>query len=369
MIKQFLGIINSEFKDYNRRKFLQDLMAGITVAAVALPLALAFGVSSGTTAAAGLITAIVAGIIISSLSGAFYQISGPTGAMAAILISLIGKYGMNGIFIATFMAGIFLLLAGIFRLGNLISLIPSPVITGFTSGIAIIIASGQIKNFFGIEHFTGSFFDLMKFISGLHIDYPSTIIGLLTILLMIFYPKSWGKKFPASLLAILLSTLAVLALKLDIPLVGKIPTTLIPQAHLRLTELNLQDMKTLLIPAISITVLGMTESLLCGASAGRATNHPMDNNQELVAQGIGNIFIPFFRRNSSNSRNCSNKCSYKIRCSNSLNWYYSRPYSSSINVSICTIYDSYSTKCPCWCSYHDRRKNERVGSHSFLIQK
>lgn len=115
MIKQFLGIINSEFKDYNRRKFLQDLMAGITVAAVALPLALAFGVSSGTTAAAGLITAIVAGLIISSLSGAFYQISGPTGAMAAILISLIGKYGMNGIFIATFMAGIFLLIAGIFR--------------------------------------------------------------------------------------------------------------------------------------------------------------------------------------------------------------------------------------------------------------
>ena len=108
MIKQFLGIINSEFKDYNRRKFLQDLMAGITVAAVALPLALAFGVSSGTTAAAGLITAIVAGLIISSFSGAFYQISGPTGAMAAILISLIGKYGMNGIFIATFMAGIFL---------------------------------------------------------------------------------------------------------------------------------------------------------------------------------------------------------------------------------------------------------------------
>lgn len=96
------------------------------------------------------------------------------------------------------------------------------------------------------------------------------------------------------MLAILLSTLAVLALKLDIPLVGKIPTTLIPQAHLRLTELNPQDMKTLLIPAISITVLGMTESLLCGASAGRATNHPMDNNQELVAQGIGNIFIPFF---------------------------------------------------------------------------
>ncbi len=125
-------------------------------------------------------------------------------------------------------------------------------------------------------------------------DYPSTIIGILTILLMIFYPKSWGKKFPASLLAILLSTLAVLALKLNVPVVGKIPTTLIPQAHLRLTEINLQDMKTLLIPAISITVLGMTESLLCGASAGRATNHPMDNNQELVAQGIGNIFIPFF---------------------------------------------------------------------------
>ncbi|MCZ7690089.1 SulP family inorganic anion transporter, partial [Lactococcus cremoris] len=143
-------------------------------------------------------------------------------------------------------------------------------------------------------HFTGSFFDLMKFIGGLHIDYPSTIIRLLTILLMIFYPKSWGKKFPASLLAILLSTLTVLALKLNVPVVGKIPTTLIPQAHLRLTEINLKDMKTLLIPALSITVLGMTDSLLCGASAGRAPNHPMDNNQELFAQGIGNIFILFF---------------------------------------------------------------------------
>ena len=294
MFKNFLSIINSEFQGYNQKRFLQDLMAGITVAAVALPLALAFGVSSGTTAAAGLITAIVAGIAISSFSGAFYQISGPTGAMAAILISLVAKYGMNGIFIATFLAGIILLIAGIFRLGNLISLIPSPVITGFTSGIAIIIASGQVQNFFGISHFTGSFFDLMKNIFRLHINYFSLSIGILTILLMIFYPKSWGKKIPASLLAIILSTLAALALNLSVPMVGEIPTTLIPKAHLHLNALNFENIKVMLSPALTIAILGMTESLLCGASAGRATNHPMDNNQELVAQGFGNLILPFF---------------------------------------------------------------------------
>lgn len=294
MFKNYLCIIRSEFKGYNQKKLMLDVMAGITVAAVALPLALAFGVSSGTTAAAGLVTAIVAGITIGSLSGAYYQISGPTGAMAAILISLVSAYGINGIFIATFMAGILLLLAGLLRFGNMISLIPSPVITGFTSGIAIIIASGQIKNFFGIEHFKGTFFELLQSIFALNIDYTSTLIGILTILLMVFYPKSWGQKMPASLLAILISTFAVILLNFNIPVVGKIPTTLLPAERLHLSAINYENIKALIIPALSIAVLGMIESLLCGASAGRAVNHPIDNNQELVAQGVGNLILPFF---------------------------------------------------------------------------
>ena len=149
MFNNFTNQLKTEFKGYNTAKFTKDLMAGITVAAVALPLALAFGVSSGADAAAGLITAIIAGFVMSLLSGGYYQISGPTGAMAAILTSLVVQYGIDGVFIATFLAGAILFIAGIMHLGKLTSFIPTPVITGFTSGIAVIIAFGQIDNFFG----------------------------------------------------------------------------------------------------------------------------------------------------------------------------------------------------------------------------
>lgn len=144
-------MLKREFKGYNGKKFGKDVLAGVTVAAVALPLALAFGVSSGATAASGLVTAIISGLIIGALSGASYQISGPTGAMTAILVSLVAQYGMQGVFIASLLAGIILLLCGIFKLGGLVSYLPSPVITGFTSGIAIIIALGQIDNLTGMK--------------------------------------------------------------------------------------------------------------------------------------------------------------------------------------------------------------------------
>ena len=149
MLSKFISSLKQEFGGYNAAALTKDLMAGLTVAAVALPLALAFGVSSGADAASGLITAIIAGLIMSLLSGGYYQISGPTGAMAAILMSLVAAYGMDGVFIATLIAGIILLLAGILHLGKLTSFIPAPVITGFTSGIAVIIALGQVDNFFG----------------------------------------------------------------------------------------------------------------------------------------------------------------------------------------------------------------------------
>ncbi len=294
MLKNFIVMLQDEFKGYNQGKFLKDLMAGITVAAVALPLALAFGVSSGATASAGLVTAIIAGCVIGSLSGAFYQISGPTGAMAAILIALIGQYGMQGVFLATFMAGILLILAGVFRLGILTSLIPSSVITGFTSGIAVIIASGQIKNFFGLKNFTGTFPELFNQVLNLNINFTAIIIASFTILLMIFYPKSWGSKIPASLVSIILTTLIVILFKIDVPVVGEIPTTLIPELRFHLGDINLNTIQGFIVPAFSIAALGMIESLLCGASAGHATKKPLDNNQELLAQGVGNLILPFF---------------------------------------------------------------------------
>ena len=156
-------MLRDEFQGYNRTKFQQDLLAGLTVAAVALPLALAFGVASGASAAAGLVTAVIAGLVIGLLSGAPYQISGPTGAMSAVLIVLVQRYGLQGIWIAGLISGLFLLIIGVLKLGRFIAFIPSPVITGFTSGIALIIFIGQIDNFLGVKT-PGSESALFKFL-------------------------------------------------------------------------------------------------------------------------------------------------------------------------------------------------------------
>ena len=171
-------------------------MAGVTVAAVALPLALAFGVSAGATAAAGLVTAIVAGIVMSLLTGGYYQISGPTGAMAAILGSLIATHGMQGVFVAGLMSGIILVIADILHLGELTSFVPSPVITGFTSGIAVVIALGQIDNFFG-THSEGAT-AIAKLLSYKDLgfrDLTSVLVALFVVLLMVFFPRSGMQSF------------------------------------------------------------------------------------------------------------------------------------------------------------------------------
>lgn len=296
MFKKYIFLLNEEFDGYDRQKFQKDLLAGITVAAVALPLALAFGVSSGANAAAGLITAVIAGLIIGGLSGGFYQISGPTGAMAAILMSIAATQGMSGVLLATFLAGLLLLVAGIFRLGTLTSFIPAPVITGFTSGIAIIIALGQVDNLFGVHSEGANVIE--KFLSyqtfGFSINFSSFIMGLLVIIGMIIYPQKWAQTIPSSLMAIILATVAMFLFHLPIATVGKIPQTLISSDRLTFAAFHLDSLKEVMVPAISIALLGMVESLLCGASAGRMANKPLDSNQELVAQGIGNLVLPFF---------------------------------------------------------------------------
>lgn len=296
MFKKYVFLLKEEFTGYDFSKFQKDLLAGITVAAVALPLALAFGVSSGANAAAGLITAVIAGLIIGSLSGGFYQISGPTGAMAAILMSIAATQGMQGVLLATFLAGILLLLAGILRLGTLTSFIPAPVITGFTSGIAIIIALGQVDNLFGV-HSEGA--NVIEKLSSYHtlgfpVNIASFLMGLVVIMGMVFYPKKWAAKVPSSLLAIIVATVVMVLFKLPIATVGKIPQTLISSDRLMIDAFTVSGLKEVMVPAISIALLGMVESLLCGASAGRMANKPLDSNQELVAQGIGNLVLPFF---------------------------------------------------------------------------
>ena len=296
MLRGFAEDWKREFRGYNSATLMKDVMAGLTVAAVALPLALAFGVSSGADAAAGLITAIIAGLVMSMLAGGYYQISGPTGAMAAILTSLVASYGLDGVFLATLMAGVLLLLAGILHLGKLTSFIPAPVITGFTSGIAVIIALGQIDNFFGT--YSEGTTAVAKLLSygrlGFSPDWISVGIGLFVVLFMVFFPKKWNAIVPASLISIILATAASILLQLEVAVVGEIPQTLFPENSLRFSALQPATMGKLIAPACSIAILGMIESLLCGASAAQMTGVRLKSNQELIAQGVGNILLPFF---------------------------------------------------------------------------
>lgn len=296
MLKNYISDLRREFRGYNAAALTQDLMAGLTVAAVALPLALAFGVSSGADAAAGLVTAIVAGIIISLLSGGYYQISGPTGAMAAVLVSVGAAHGMQGMFLAGALSGIILILAALLHLGNLTSFVPAPVITGFTSGIAVIIAMGQIDNFFGTTSEGAS--AISKLLSygelGFRPDMTTTAIGVAVVLVMGLFPKKWNAVVPGSLVSIILATAATIAFDLNVATVGEIPKSLLLDNRLMLSEIDLSQATALLGAGFSIAILNMLESLLCGASAGRATGVKLNNDQELLAQGIGNLILPFF---------------------------------------------------------------------------
>lgn len=297
LINDYGKIIKNEFKGYNAKKFGKDALAGVTVAAVALPLALAFGVSSGATAASGLITAIFAGLIIGGLAGASYQISGPTGAMTAILASLVAQYGIQGVFIASFIAGALLLIAGILKLGGLVSYLPMPVITGFTSGIAITIALGQVNNLSGLISEGTTTIEKIKsyFVLEQHIDLTGLIIGAAVIVFMFVYPKKINQYFPSSLAAIILTTAANMIFKFNVAVVGEIPKTVFLDDRLDLSVLSDWDtVKGMIIPAVSIAALGLIESLLCGASAGRMKNEKLNANVELAAQGIGNMILPLF---------------------------------------------------------------------------
>ena len=290
-------LYKDEFSSYSLAKFQQDLLAGLTVAAVALPLALAFGVASGATAAAGLVTAILAGILIGALGGAPYQISGPTGAMSAVLIVLVQRYGLEGIWVAGLLSGFLLLLIGIMRLGRFIAFIPSAVISGFTSGIALIIFIGQIDNFLGVKTAAAETAALKffgYFNGGFSPDWQAMVIGSVVILTMVLWPPKWNTRFPASLLGLILATLLSSTLNWSAQVIGDIPQTLILHDRLSLSNVPWANLSDFIAPTLTITALGAVESLLCGAVGSNMTGVRMQANQELIAQGIGNMVIPFF---------------------------------------------------------------------------
>ena len=289
----------SEFGNYSAERFRLDLLAGLTVAAVALPLALAFGVASSATAAAGLVTAIIAGFVIGALSGAPYQISGPTGAMSAVLVVIVQKYGLQGLWTAGVLAGAMMLALGIFRLGWVINFIPAPVITGFTSGIALIIFIGQIDNFLGVTTL-GAETVALKAIGYVTNAIPApnwqpVFCAAIVIVTMLVLPRlKWTSHFPAALIGIAIATAAGWSLGWTIITIGTIPATILLDERFMPTVNDLGNLGDLLVPAVAIAALGSIESLLAGTVAGRMTGIKLNANQELVAQGVGNLITPFF---------------------------------------------------------------------------
>ena len=289
-------------KHYSKQTFAADLMAGIIVGIVALPLAIAFGIASGVSPEKGIITAIIAGFIISLLGGSKVQIGGPTGAFIVIVYGIIAQYGEKGLIVATIMAGALLILLGLFKLGTIIKFIPYPIVVGFTSGIAVTIFTTQIKDLFGMttESVPAEFLEKWAcyFQHIGTIDPYSTAVGILSIIIIVLTPRI-SKKIPGSLVAIVVMTLVVFLLKryagiTSIETIGdrfqikaSLPGVAVP-------DMSWEVVKNLFPAAVTIAVLGAIESLLSATVADGVTGDKHDSNQELLAQGAANIITPFF---------------------------------------------------------------------------
>ena len=285
-------------KGYNRQQFSRDLMAGLIVGIVALPLAIAFAIASGVSPEKGLITAIIAGFIISAMGGSRVQIGGPTGAFIVIVYGIVQAHGINGLIIATFMAGIMLVIMGFARLGSVIKFIPHPLVIGFTSGIALIIFSSQIKDLLGLKmgnvpaDFLDKWSGYIQNIQTINIEAP--LIAIVTIAIIILWSKV-TRRVPGSLIALLVTTAAVQFLNLPVETIGSrfgnIPSTfpvpVIPSS-------DLSTIRDLVQPAFTIALLCGIESLLSAVVADGMIGGNHRSNMELVSQGTANIFSSFF---------------------------------------------------------------------------
>ena len=304
---EFKPQLFATLKNYSRKQFTTDLLAGIIVGIVALPLAIAFGIASGVTPEKGIITAIVAGLLVSVLGGSKVQIGGPTGAFIIIIYGIIQQYGFEGLTIATLMAGVFLIMFGVLHLGTIIKYIPYPIIVGFTSGIALTIFTTQIKDLLGLTMETVPSDFIEKWIAYVGsfptIDCWSAGVGIGSVALIALWPKIAGRtalgKLPGSLIAIIVMTVATLLLKqyagvTTIETIGdrfsisnELPGATVP-------ALSWDTIKGLVSPAITIAILGAIESLLSATVADGVIGARHSSNTELIAQGVANLASPIF---------------------------------------------------------------------------
>lgn len=295
----------SELRHYNKEKFAADLMAGLIVGIVALPLAIAFGIASGVTPSQGILTAIIGGFIVSALGGSRVQIGGPTGAFIVIIYGIVSnpQLGLSGLMLATMLAGIFLIVLGVCRLGTIIKFIPYPIVVGFTSGIAVTIFTTQIKDLFGLTiegKLPGDFLSkwVVYFQHFSTVDWITTAVGLVSILLITLTPKV-SKKIPGSLVAIIVMTIGVYFLNAN---TGFHVTTIGDQfgeikasiPELQVPSLSWENVKSLFPTAMVIAVLGAIESLLSATVADGVCGDHHNSNQELIGQGVANLCTPLF---------------------------------------------------------------------------
>jgi len=286
-------------RNYRKQDFVADLVAGLTVGIVALPLAMAFAIASGVSPQAGIFTAVIAGFLISALGGTRVCIGGPTGAFIVILYGIGAQYGPQNLLICTMMAGVILLVMGLARLGTMIKFIPYPVTMGFTSGIAVLIFSTQIKDFFGLklDKVPSEFFEKMlalaKAANTLH--WPTLAVAATALAIILFWPKSWQRRVPGSIVALVLGTVAIALFDVPVETIGS-KFGGIPQGlpHPAFPALSWEGIRHLFGPATTIALLAAIESLLCAVVADGMTDDHHDSNQELMAQGLANIVTPLF---------------------------------------------------------------------------
>jgi SulP family sulfate permease len=283
---------------YTRQQFTSDLVSGLIVGVVALPLAIAFAIASGVKPEQGLYTAIIGGVVVSVLGGSRVQIAGPTGAFIVIVYGIVQKYGYDGLAVATTMAGVFLIIMGFARLGTLLKFIPYPLTVGFTSGIALIIFTSQIKDFFGlhIHNLPADFIEkwIVYAQNFWTFDLNSLLVGLGSLLLIIFWPRI-SHRIPGPLVALLLATIVVQVFHIPVETIGsrfgRVPHSL-PMPHP--PHVTWQMITGLVSPAITIALLGAIESLLSAVVADGMLRTRHRSNMELIAQGAANIFSPMF---------------------------------------------------------------------------
>lgn len=285
-------------REYSFSQFVSDLIAGITVGLVALPLAMAFSISSGLSPQAGIYCAVVTGFLISALGGSKVAVGGPTGAFVVVVAGIVAKYGIDGLFMCTMMAGAILVILGLTGLGSAVKFIPRPVVVGFTNGIALLIASTQIKDFFGlkIDHVPGAFLQRMEVLAEHFSSFSvaSTALAAGSLALIVFMTR-FAKRIPGSIVALLAGTLAAVLLNLPVETIGSrfggIPAGL---PHLHIPQFRSHLFLILLSPALTVAMLGAIESLLAAVVADRMTGDQHNPNVELIAQGVANVFSPLF---------------------------------------------------------------------------